>query len=118
VEGRITHWWADDSHFVVREDGIAEGVFAVALLKDALVANSFGREETEGVVLEDRGISLRTLVDVVLKVTEDYDTGFGSSGVSILVCFDDKDTHGGNGLGNFTGSAQREILFLGDGLID
>ena len=71
VEGGITHWWADDSHFVVREDGIAEGVFAVALLKDALVANSLGREETEGVVLEDRDISLQKLVDAVLKVAED-----------------------------------------------
>ena len=47
VECWIAHGLADDSAFVVREDGIGESVFAVTLLEDTFFGDSLGGEETE-----------------------------------------------------------------------
>ena len=42
VECWIAHGRADDSAFIVREDGIAESVFAVTLLEDTFVGDGLG----------------------------------------------------------------------------
>ena len=41
VVSRIAYWRTNDHSLVVREFSIAEGVFAVALLENTFIANSF-----------------------------------------------------------------------------
>ena len=72
MEGWITHRWADDSDFVVREGSVAKSVLAIALLEDTSVPHSFGSEETERLVFEDGCVTLGFLVDSVFEVAEDH----------------------------------------------
>ena len=50
---------------------MAERVFTVTLLKDALVANSHVRHDAEAGIVEDRGVTLRFAILSVFKLAED-----------------------------------------------
>ena len=73
VVGGVADRWVYDHALVIRESGIAEGVFAVALLEDAAVADGLGSEKAERAVFEDWCISLGLVVVSVLVVAEDDD---------------------------------------------
>ena len=46
----VSEWRFDYGEFIVRKDGVAECIFAIALLEDVTVANCFGCQQAQGTV--------------------------------------------------------------------
>ena len=77
---------------------------------------AFGREKTEGAVLEYRGVVLRLGVVPVLVIPENDNTRLGAVGLAVLVELDLENAHGRESSRNETLTFQREVLLLGDAL--
>lgn len=90
----ISNRWADDRALIRRKQSIAEGIFAVALEKNAFLTDSFGSEETQGGVFENRCIALCLGVVAVFKISEYDNAGFGAVGLAIFIDLDTDHAHG------------------------
>jgi hypothetical protein len=110
----VADWGADGHPLVIREGGLTESVFAVALLENAAVASGHGGEKAKAGVLENRRVALGLVVDSIFVVAKDNDARFGAMWAAILVWLDNQDAHGGHGLGNNALAAQGEVLLLAD----
>ena len=99
VVSGIAGRWADASGFVVREDGVAEGILAVTLLEHALVGDSLGCEKAKGVVAKDGSVALGFGEQSVLVVAKDDDARLGTMGFAVAVGLDREDTHGRDSFG-------------------
>ena len=89
---------------------------AIALLENTFVLDRFGREKTEGAVLEYRGVALRLVVIPVLVIPENDNTRLGAVRLAVLVELDLENAHGRENSRNETLTLQREVLLLGDAL--
>ena len=87
---------------------------AIALLENPFVLDRFGREKTEGAVLEYRGVALRLGVVPVLVIPENNDTRLGAVWMAVLVDLDLENAHGRKSSRNDTLALQCEVLLLGD----
>ena len=109
---------SNDHTFIIWKVGLAEGILAVSLLKDTLIADSLGSEEAKGAVFEDWGIALGLAVVVVFVVAEDDDAGLRAVQVAILDGLDDEDAHGGERLRDFPSSAQPQVVLFTDPFVN
>jgi hypothetical protein len=98
ISVRVTGWGTDDSDLVRREDALAKCIFAVTLMKRAMVLGGHADEEMERIASEDRRKYIRLGTDPVFVVTQHKDAGFGSIWEELFIPLDREDTHSGNGM--------------------
>ena len=93
VLARITDWRSNVHALVVWESCLAEGVFAVALLEDALVLDRFGDEKAETGVLQNRSVAFRLGMISIFVIVENKDAGLDATWVTVFVVFDANEAH-------------------------
>ena len=93
----ITKWRSNNSDFFRREVPIAECVFDIVFIEGTFLFNSHAEEEAEGFGAEHVRILLRFGPDTFFMISNNNDVRLGPEGKEVLVIFDGKDAHGGNG---------------------
>ncbi len=86
----------NNSNLVGRKDALTECVFTITLTKGTTRCNCHACEETERILMEDRGKFVAFLPNMVFMVPKNNDARLGTKWAEILILLDSEDTHGGN----------------------
>jgi hypothetical protein len=90
--------WADNSCFLRREDALAEGVFAIPLLKAAPVLSRQTNQESETIKPKNGCKALTFGPFASFTITQNNNTRLGPKWHQMLVFLNGEDTHRGDGL--------------------
>ncbi len=96
ISVRVTGGGTDDSDLVRSKDALEKRIFAVNLMKRAMVLDSHADKETERIASKDRCKFIRLVPDPVFVVTQHDDAGFGLMWEELFIPLDCEHTHSGN----------------------
>ena len=109
---------ADNGDFIVGRLGITSHIFAIALLQNLFLTDSFSSEKMKGAVFK-HGIVVFGFVKITIFVAaEDNDTGFGTVRVAATVRIDNEDTYHWDGFGGLACPFECEVTLSGDAFVD
>jgi hypothetical protein len=87
---------ANNSNLVGRKDVLTECIFTITLMKGMMRCNRNACEETERILMEDRGEFVTFLPNTVFMVPKNNNARLGTKWAEILILLDSEDTHGGD----------------------